>query len=97
MAPFDVAVIVPRRTPASRVMDAVAAAAPGHVRNVRVFDVYEGAGIPAGHRSLALACDLLDPAGTLSPRAAEDLRRKVRAALEASGWTVRAGDGPKPG
>jgi phenylalanyl-tRNA synthetase beta chain len=97
VAPFDVAVIVPRRTPAARVSEAIAAAAPGQVRNVRVFDVYEGAGIPAGHRSLALACDLLDPSGTLSPRAAEDLRKRVRAALEAAGWTVRSGDLPKPG
>ena len=94
VAPFDVAVIVPRRTPAARVIDTIAAAAPGQVRGVRVFDVYEGAGIPAGQRSLALACDLLDAAGTLTPRAAEDLRRKVRAALEAAGWTVRAGPAP---
>jgi phenylalanyl-tRNA synthetase beta chain len=97
VAPFDVAVIVPRRTPAARVVDAITQAAPGHVRGVRVFDVYEGAGIPAGQRSLALACDLFDPAGTLSPRTAEDLRRKVRAALDAAGWTVRAGDVPSAG
>jgi phenylalanyl-tRNA synthetase beta chain len=90
VAPFDVAVVVPRRTSAARVAEAIAAAAPGQVRSVRVFDVYEGAGIPAGSRSLAFACELLDPAGTLGPAQAEALRRRIQQALEAAGWNVRA-------
>ena len=94
VAPFDVAVVVPRRTPAARVSETIAAAAPEHVRNVRVFDVYEGAGIPAGARSLALSCDLLDPAGTLAPAQADALRRRIQQALEAAGWTVRAAAKP---
>ena len=94
VAPFDVAVVVPRRTPAARVVAAIAATAPGRVRNVRVFDVYEGQGIAPGHRSLALSCELLDPAGTLTPAQAESLRQDVRRALEAQGWAVRAGEVP---
>lgn len=89
VAPFDVAVLVPRRTPAARVADVIRQAAPGRVRDVRVFDVYEGSGVPAGQRSLAFTCELLDPEGTLAPQQAEGLRRRVLQALEAAGFSVR--------
>lgn len=91
VAPFDVAVLVPRRTPAQQVVDVVVSAAPGQVRAVRVFDVYEGAGVPPGQRSLALSCELLGAEGTLAPAQAEALRRRVQQALESAGWSVRAG------
>lgn len=91
VAPFDVAVLVPRRTPAQQVVDVILSAAPGQVRDVRVFDVYEGAGVPAGQRSLALSCELLDAQGTLAPAQADALRRRVQQALESAGWSVRAG------
>ena len=62
VVPFDIAVVVPRRTPACARScvrssgDAVA----GQSAGLHVFDVYEGAGIPEGQRSLALRCELFD-------------------------------------
>ncbi len=57
--------IVPRKTPAAEVAKVLAGVAPGTVRSVTLFDVYEGAGIPDGHRSLAFTVtfggDLLSP------------------------------------
>jgi phenylalanyl-tRNA synthetase beta chain len=92
VVPFDVAVVVPRRTPAAAVRDVIAGANPRGIRNVALFDVYEGEGIPAGHRSLAFRCELLDAQGTLDTRKADKIRGRIRLLLEKEGWTVRAGD-----
>jgi phenylalanyl-tRNA synthetase beta chain len=89
---FDIAVVVPRRTPAAEVAASIQAAAPGHVREVVAFDEYEGPGIPEGTRSLAFTCELLDPDATVSPERAEALRGEVRRAVESKGWSVRAGE-----
>ena len=62
------------------------------VRRVRVFDVYEGPSIPEGHRSLAFSLEFLDPEGTLEPKQADRLRRRVVEAVEREGWTVRTAD-----
>lgn len=90
VAPFDVAVVVPRRTPAAEVLAVVEQALGDHGQGARVFDAYEGPGIPDGQRSLAIAVDLLDREGTLAPAQAEGLRKGVQAALERAGWSVRA-------
>jgi phenylalanyl-tRNA synthetase beta chain len=95
VAPFDVAVLVPRRTPAAAVVDVVERALGPHGRGARVFDVYEGAGVPAGQRSLALTVELLDREGTLAPAQAEQLRRTVQQALEQAGWSLRAPGAPR--
>ncbi len=92
VVPFDVAVVVPRRTPATVVQAAIAGANPRGIRNVALFDVYVGRGIPDGHRSLAFGCELLDPGGTLNTRKADKIRKRIRSVLEKQGWTVRAGD-----
>ena len=89
VVPFDVAVVVPRRTPAGDVAAVMRDAVEGSVRDVRVFDVYEGEGIAEGHRSLALRCELYDREATLSPKAADALRGAITAAFEARGWSVR--------
>jgi len=91
VVPFDVAVLVPRKTPSSEVRRVIRAAVEGSMRNLHVFDVYEGESIPAGQRSLALRCELFDREKTLSTKAADALRRTITGALKAAGWTVRAG------
>ena len=62
------------------------------VRDVQLFDLYEGRGIPDGHRSLAFRLELLDPKGTLTTKKADKLRRRIVKALEANDWTVRSGE-----
>lgn len=89
VVPFDVSLLVPRRTPAERVADVIAGAVEGHVRGVRAFDSYEGEGVPEGQRSLAFTCELYDRDATLTSKAADALRAKIIAALDASGWHVR--------
>jgi phenylalanyl-tRNA synthetase beta chain len=94
VVPFDVAVIVPRRTAAASVAETIRGAAPAAVRDVECFDSYEGAGIPEGSRSLAFRMSLVDEQGTLSPKASEALRKKVVDALTKRGFTVRTAATP---
>ena len=89
VVPFDVSLLVPRRTPAEEVADVIEAAAPDSVRDVRLFDTYEGEGVPEGQRSLAFRLELFDTDRTLSSKAAEALRRRVIDALSEQGWSVR--------
>jgi len=86
---YDVAVVVDRTTPAQEVEDALLHADPALVREVRLFDAYEGPNLPAGKRSLAysLVFGALDR--TLETKDVDRLRAQVTAALAARGWTLR--------
>ncbi len=89
VVPFDVAVVVPVGVAVAEVARRIVAAAPDHVRNVGCFDVYEGPGIEAGHRSIAFRMELFDRARTLDGAAAEALRARVVAALHDAGYSTR--------
>ena len=62
----DIAVIVHDAFPAQRVIDAVKEAAEPLVEDVRVFDQYTGAPIPAGKKSLAYTIAYRAPNRTLT-------------------------------
>lgn len=97
-APFDVAVVVPKRTPSSEVERVLRGAAPDAIRDVALFDVYEGKGIPEGQRSLAFTVTLGDADATLQPKTIERLQGRCLDALRRAGWTVRTGEaGPATG
>ena len=90
-SPFDVAVVVPRRTSSEEVATVLRRCAGPAVKDVALFDVYEGAGIPDGHRSLAFTVTFGDDDGTLKPAALEKLQTRALDALRRAGWTVRTG------
>ncbi|MDP2227120.1 MAG: phenylalanine--tRNA ligase subunit beta [Moraxellaceae bacterium] len=50
----DIAVLVPRELPAADIVEAVRGAAGEDLTDCRLFDVYEGAGVAEGMRSLAI-------------------------------------------
>ncbi len=91
-APFDVAVVVPRKTPAATVADVLRTSTPGVVRDVRLFDVYEGAGIADGHRSLAFTVTFGDDDKTLESKTIEKLQSRAIEALWRQGYVVRTAD-----
>ncbi len=62
----DFAVVVDDGLPASAVLEAVTAAKPGWVDAIRLFDVYRGAGLPPGKKSLAILVLMQDTARTLT-------------------------------
>lgn len=86
---FDVAVIVPRRTPAADVRRVLLGVAPGTVRSAVLFDVYEGQGLPEGTRSLAFTVTFGDDEGTLKPATLEKLQARALEQLRRAGYTVR--------
>jgi phenylalanyl-tRNA synthetase beta chain len=91
--PFDVSVIVPRRTAAAAVAEVLRGCAGKAVRDVALFDVFEGPGIPEGHRSLAFTVTFGDDDATLAPKAIERLEARALDALRRAGWTVRTAEG----
>jgi len=87
--PYDVAVVVERRTPAAEVEAVLRKVDAKLVRDVRLFDVYEGEKLPAGTKSLAYAITFGSLSATLGPGEVEALRSQVLKALAARGWTLR--------
>jgi phenylalanyl-tRNA synthetase beta chain len=80
------------------VADTVSAAALHHalvgasdlIESVRVFDVYTGDQVPAGHKSLAFALRLRAPDRTLTEDDIRTAREAAVAAANALGATLRA-------
>ncbi len=88
--PYDVAVLVERRTPAAEVEAVLRKVDPRLVREVKLFDVYEGGNLPSGTKSLAYSITFGSMTGTLGPDEVEGLRGEVGRALAARGWKLRA-------
>jgi phenylalanyl-tRNA synthetase beta chain len=62
----DIAVVVDEGVSADDLIDAVAASAPSLIRDVRIFDIYTGAGIEAGRKSVAIGLILQETSRTLT-------------------------------
>ena len=62
----DIAVIVDDAVSANDLVDAVAASAPELIQDVRIFDIYTGAGIEAGRKSIAIGLILQETSRTLT-------------------------------
>ena len=87
----DFAFLVDGAVPAAKLLDATRLADRKLVRDVRLFDVYEGSGVPAGHRSLALAVRLQAADRTLTEAEIENVAEKIVTAVsKATGATLRA-------
>jgi phenylalanyl-tRNA synthetase beta chain len=62
----DVAVVVDEQVPAQDVLDALHAVKPAQIEQITLFDVYRGAGIDRGKKSLAILVLIQDTARTLT-------------------------------
>ena len=69
----DLAIVVREQVSAAQIQGAVAAVAPGLVQEVRIFDVYRGAGIEAGLKSVALSLILQETSRTLTDADADSV------------------------
>jgi phenylalanyl-tRNA synthetase beta chain len=81
-AEFDLALVVPRDVVAARVEDVIRRAAGELLERLVLFDLYDGRGIDAEHRSLAWRLTLRHPERTLRDREIEGRRARILAALE---------------
>ncbi len=87
----DIALIVDEATPAAEVAAVIRNAGGDALGGVRLFDVYTGAPIPEGKKSLAYALTYLSDEATLSDRQAAKIRKKiVKAAKKKLGAELRS-------
>ena len=78
---FDLALLVPDGVTAADVERVLRSAASELLERLAAFDLYEGAGIPAGHRSVAWRLTLRHPERTLRDKEIEGRRAKILSAL----------------
>ena len=91
VAKEDVALVVPADVPAAAVERALRHGAGELLESVRLFDVYTGEQVPAGHKSLAFSLRLRAAERTLTEAEASAVRNAaVRAAAEATGARLRS-------
>ncbi len=78
----DVAVVVEESLPAQRVADEIRAAGGALLRDVRLFDLYRGESIPAGHKSLAYALTYQAEDRTLTDNEVKKAHEKIMGRLK---------------
>ena len=85
----DLAVVADRERSAGEIRASVLEAGGEDLRDVTVFDVYEGEQVPAGKRSLALHLRFAAPDRTLTDGEVAERRAAIVAALESIGASLR--------
>ncbi len=85
----DLAVTLPQSVPADELLARVRAVAGETLEQARVFDVYSGAQVGEGRRSLALALSFRALERTLTDEDIAPLRAQIVAALEQLGGELR--------
>ena len=85
----DLAVTLPESVSAAETLERVRAAAGRTLDDVRVFDVYEGAQVGEGRRSLALSLSFRTLDRTLTDEDIGPLRARIVAALQDLGGELR--------
>jgi phenylalanyl-tRNA synthetase beta chain len=77
----DIALLVDAALPAQALLDAIQAEKPAIVRDVAVFDLYQGESLPVGKKSLAFRVVMQDTERTLTDLEADAARDSVVALL----------------
>jgi len=78
----DLALVLPAGVSAESVSEVLRRAVGPLLERLQVFDEYRGAGVPAGHRSVAWHCTFRDPSKTLREREVDALLERALAMLE---------------
>ncbi len=78
----DLAVLVDKTVPAATLMENVKAVAGAYLRELRLFDVYEGKGIDPKRKSLAFGLTFRDQSRTLSDDVVNEAMNQVIDSLE---------------
>ncbi|MDP1652274.1 MAG: phenylalanine--tRNA ligase subunit beta [Rhodocyclaceae bacterium] len=79
----DIALVVPVHCEVAALHDALRAAAPDYVREIQLFDVYQGKGIAADCKSLAFRVAMQDTRRTLADSDADAAMASLLAAAQA--------------
>jgi phenylalanyl-tRNA synthetase beta chain len=73
----DMALVVDSAVPAQALLDAMEAEKPSIVTSIRLFDLYQGSGIPQGRKSLAFRVVMQHTARTLTDAEADAAREAL--------------------
>ena len=79
----DMALLVDEAVPASAIIESINACQQTVIREVQIFDIYRGQGVPAGFKSVALSLILQDSTQTLTETEIDTLFRRVLETLSA--------------
>lgn len=86
----DFAVILDADISASKLLKAVGGADKEYIRNIRLFDVYTGKGIPEGKKSMAFSVTFVPKGTTFNDEQIQQLSQKVISAVtKATGGELR--------
>ncbi len=92
---LDIAILIDKSIEAGRVLSAILDSGAKHLRNVRLFDVYEGERIPEGKKSLAFSLEFASVRRTLTEdEAFLEVKKIIRVLQEKFGAVLR---GKTPG
>jgi len=89
VVPYDVAIVSDATTPAEQVERALRGTDKALVRDVSLFDVYQGKNLPEGKRSLAYRIVFGAMDRTLGTEEVDKLRENVARVIEKKGWELR--------
>ncbi len=85
----DLAVVVPLALPYAEMRARLAAVAGPYLASLEPFDVYEGAQVGEGHRSVALRFRFRHPERSLADAEVDERMKEVMEAAQAAGYTLR--------
>ncbi len=85
----DLALLCNSETPVGDLLDIIKNAGGKLLENVSIFDIYEGAQIPEGKKSVAFNLTLRSPEATLTDEQIETVMNKVIKKLDAAGAELR--------
>ncbi len=86
----DIAILVPRMVRVEEVLNIINAAGSSLIRDVDLFDIYEGEELPEGKKNLAFHIVYQSESKTLSSREINKIHQKIIKTLEENpGWEVR--------
>jgi len=86
----DFAIVMDASIPTSKLLKAVESADKDYIRNIRLFDVYTGKGIPDGKKSMAFSVTFVPKDATFNDEQIQQLSQKVIASVtKATGGELR--------
>jgi phenylalanyl-tRNA synthetase beta chain len=87
---LDIALVVDAAVPSDALSVAIRTAGAPELVDLRLFDVYEGAQIPAGKKSLAYALEIRSDDRTMTEEEALEIQRRILVALTELGAELRS-------
>jgi phenylalanyl-tRNA synthetase beta chain len=87
--PFDISVLTDKKVLIADVLKTIEKVNKNLIRDIKLFDIYEGKNIPEDKKSLAFTINFYSKERTLDSNEIKDLQNGVMKALNDKGYEVR--------